>query len=243
MSEEKKELMLAPVADYTLKDMEQIQEFKEKGLIGLASITDIDIERAMALYIDGKTYRQVCHILKVKKDVILYLSHKFKWWELRDNFLQELQATMPQKILDAKLQDQEFLFDLKLAYRKKMGKHLNKYLKTDDDSWMAKIDQKDIAMYLKTTELLNKLEHDLTSFPTDKPSLVGFNGIGEGMTITKTSENSVEITPKPMFGSKLKQMADLKRQQEQASQPPQKPIHDIDLETSNKKESENKDEK
>lgn len=239
VSEEKKEIALMPVGDFTMRDLETIEKFKENGLLGVHTLTQTDVERCMALYLDGQSYRQVAQITHIKKDVILYLAHKFSWWELRKDYLEELKLTMPDKILECKIQDQKFLFDLIMAYRKKMGKHLFKYLKTDSDEWMDKIDKKDMGMYFKCVELLASLNAE-TYTPGDK-SLVALNGMGEGVTITKTGANSVEITPKP-FSNKLKQFADMKREEEKAQQVPPKQPHDITIQTSTENESEDKNE-
>ncbi|HEY5235635.1 MAG TPA: hypothetical protein VIJ14_05615, partial [Rhabdochlamydiaceae bacterium] len=225
MSDETTELALVPSGDFTLKDMEQIQKFKDEGLIGLASVDLLDIERAMALYIDGKTYRQITNTLKIKKEVILWAAHKYKWHELRTQYLEELGATLPTKVLESKLQSQEFFLHLILAYQKKIGKNIDKYLRTNDEQWHDKVDVKDINTLLKITELLHNLDSQNLSNPGDK-SLINLNGMGEGMTITKTGANSVEITPKSPFSSKLKQFADIKREQEKAKETPVQ-SHDI----------------
>lgn len=240
MSEDK-QLAKMPHADFTMKDLELIDKFKEDGMLGLHTLVDTDVERCMALYIDGKTYRQIANITKIKKDVILFLANKFAWWELRREYLDELNAIMKDKVLESKLQTQEFLFDLIMAYRKKIGKNLNKYLKTDDEGWMDKLDSKDMSVIFKCVELLEKLNMESFTNPQSDKSLVALNGMGEGVTITKTGANSVEITPKSPFSSKLKQFADLKREQEKqekAAQVPPKAAHDIILETPNEEERE-----
>jgi len=240
MSEENKEVALMPFADFTIRDLEAIEKFKEDGMLGLHTLKETDCERAMALYLDGKTYRQIATTIQIQKPVILFLAHKFKWWELRKEYLDELQATMANKVLDSKLQTQEFLFDLILAYRKKIGKNLQKYLRTDDEQWMDKVDNKDMGTVFKCIELLHRMNAETFGSPNGDKSLVAFNGmVGEGVTITKTSNNSVEITPKSLFASKLKQFADMKREQEKEVQVP-KPSHDIVIEqTSTEKEKGN----
>lgn len=235
-----KDVALVPYADFTIKDLEAINKFKEDGMLGLHTLVESDVERCMALYLDGKSYRQVAHIVKVRKDVVLFLAQKFSWWELRREYLDELHATMKDKVLESKLQTQEFLFDLIVAYRKKIGKNLNKYLKTDDELWMDKLDSKDMGVVFKCVELLHRLNAETYTNPNDK-SMVSLNGLADGVTITKTGANSVEITPKSPFASKLKQFADLKRQQEKENQPVSKETHDIIVEQSltEKKEENN----
>ena len=236
MSEENKSLALLPNRDFTMKDLEVIKEFKDKGLMGLAHITPVDVERFMGLYMDGKTYRQIAQLTKKGKAVILYLAEKFNWYELRREYLDELSVTLKDKIMESKLQSQEFLLELVLAYQKKVSRNIHEYLRTDDPKHADKIDQKDIGTVLKVMELLHRLSSENIA-NNDKP-LVGLSGLGEGMTITKTGANTVQITPSP-FSNKLKAFADMKRQQEKDSQPPPK-VHDIDVEeTLTKKEKEN----
>jgi hypothetical protein len=240
MSEESKEIALVPIADFTVKDLETIQKFKDDGMLGLHTLKENDCERAMALYLDGKSYRQIANVIQIKRDVILFLSHKFKWYEMRKEYLDELNATMKDKVMEGKLLDQEFLMHLSLAYKKKIGKNIDKYLRTDETQFSDKFDSKDVATWLKITDMLHSISSENIGKPSDK-SLVGINGLGEGVTITKTGNNSVEITPKSPFSSKLQAYANFKREQENAPKEPAKPAHDIIVETSNK-ESKNEDE-
>ncbi|HEY5235776.1 MAG TPA: hypothetical protein VIJ14_06330, partial [Rhabdochlamydiaceae bacterium] len=157
-------------------------------------------------------------------------------------YLQELQATLPQKVLDSKLQSQEFFLTMILAYQKKISTNVDRYLRTNDEQWFDKIDGKDLGVLVKITELLHKLNSESFGNPNGDKSLVALNGMGDGVTITKTGTNSVEITPKSPFSSKLKQFADLKRQQERDSQLPPKESHDIVVEqTLTQEESGNKE--
>lgn len=238
MSEEK-QVSIIPTGDFTMKDLETIEKFKENGLLGLHTLKDIDVERSMALYLDGKSYRQIASVLKIKKEVILFLANKFKWFELRRDYLDELHATMKDKIVDSKLQSQEFLLELVLAYQKKISRNIHQYLRTDNAEFADKVDVKDVNTLLKVMDVLHKL--DVKDFGQNDKSLVGLNGLGEGMTITKTGANSVEITPKAPspFSSKLKAFADMKREQEKANQPPPKP-HDIIVEAQNKESEKEK---
>lgn len=231
-----------PNGDFTLSDLDKIKDFKEKGMPGLHTLDVDHVERAMALYLGGKSYRQICNILKVPKTIILFLSDKFNWYELRWNYLDELKETMAPKIIESKLQSQEFLLHLSLAYRKRIGTNIDRFLRTDDAKHFDEIDGKDVTNLLKIEEMLHKLSSENYSPGQGDKSLIALNGMGEGMTITKTSNNSVEITPKNTFASKLKQFADLKRAQEEADKPIPKEAHDIKSEVVNPN-PEKKDEK
>lgn len=237
---EEKQVAVLPYADFTMKDLELIEKFKESGMLGLHTLKDTDCERCMGLYMDGKTYRQIAQVTKINKAVILFLANKFKWFELRKDYLDELHVTLKDKVMESKLQSQEFLLELVLAYQKKVSKNIHQYLRTDNEEFADRIDPKDINTVLKVMELLHRLSAENFGNPNDK-SIIGLNGLGEGMTITKVGNNSVEITPKvpSPFSSKLKAFAEMKREQEKSSQAPPKEIHDITVETVTKKEEEN----
>ena len=230
-----KDLSVIQHSDFTAKDLDLIEQFKEGGMVGIHTLKDTDCERCMSLYIDGKSYRQISQLTKINKSVILFLAHKFKWYEIRTEYLDELNATLKGKIMETKLQDQEFLLHLGLAYKKKIGKNIDQYLRTDDTQFYDKIDNKDLSTLLKIMEMTHKLSSENLG---EKPPLVGLSGMSEGVTITKTGANSVDIMPKKSgFSSKLKQFAELKRQQERKQNEPPK-SNDINKESEkpNKKE-------
>jgi len=138
-----------------------------------------------------------------------------------------LQATLKDKVVEAKLQSKEFFLELSLAYQKKISTCVHQYLRTDDAQFADNIDVKDVNTLIKITELLHKLNTEDLTNPNDK-ALVGLNGLGDGVTITKTGKDSVEITPKASpFSTKLKQFAELKREQERAESSPSKKFDDI----------------
>ena len=232
-----KALITGMEGDFTMKDMDAIQKFKDEGMVGLAKVTDVDIERCMNLYLDGKSYRQIANITKIPKTTILFVAQRLRWWELKQDYLEELRVTLGDKILEQKLRSQEFLVDLIQAYQKKLYKNVNMYLKTDNEDYADKMDSKDIGTVLKVMELLYKFNLDTAGTQADK-SLVSLNGMGEGVTITKTGANSVEITPKSPFSNKLKAFADLKRQQEKASEQNQKSSDINNQEQTNKTSTE-----
>lgn len=242
MSDEPKEVALLPQADFTSKDLQLIEQFKEDGMLGLHTLIESDVERMMGLYMDGKSYRQISTITRKARPIILYLAHKFNWFELRKEYLDELSVTLKEKVTESKLQSQEFLLHLVTAYQKKIGRNIDQYLRTDNVEFADRIDNRDLGTLFKTVELLHKLSNENIGNQNDK-SMVSLNGLSDGVTITKTGANSVEITPKPSgFSSKLKQFADLKREQERASQMPLKPVHDIKAETPTEQEREEENE-
>lgn len=228
MNDITKQLAEIEVTDFTQKDLELIAKFEEDGRVGLATVTDVDAHRMMQLYLDGKNYRDISILLKRDKATILYLSKKLDWPAMRKEFLQNLVNTMQDKIIEAKIQQQSFLLHLSLAYQKKIGRNVDDFLRTDNAANFNMFDSKDISSYLKIVETLHKMNSANFGKELEKAPLVGIGGMSEGMTIKKTGENTIEITPKPItaMSAKLKDLANLKRGLDKSQEVPVE-SHDI----------------
>jgi len=137
---------------------------------------------------------------------------------LRAEYIHELEMHMRQKVLESKIESQDFLLQLGHMFRKKIGQNINRYLQTDDTRFANDIDLKEVDRYLKIVDTLHKLSNDAKE---GKP-IVGLN-MGDGVVITKKGNNEVEITPKQRgIGEALKQFADMRREEEaQLRQKPQ----------------------
>jgi hypothetical protein len=202
--------------DLSPKDRLLVDEFKEHGMPGLAAVDEVSISRIMDLYLSGKTYRQISQIVRVNKILIMYLSLRFNWFGLRAEFIHELEMNMRQKVLESKLESQDFLLQLGHMFRKKIGHNLQRYLQTDDTKFANDIDLKEVDRYIKIMETLHKLGNDVRE---GKP-IVGLN-MGDGVTITKKGNNEIEITPKQKgIREALRQFADMRREEEASSRKP-----------------------
>lgn len=201
-----------PTTDIVGKDAQKLKEFMEAGLPGYPLITEEKLARIFDLYLIGKTYSQIADIMQIKKALILYLSHKLDWYEARKTFLEDLNANIKRRVIEAKLLSQDFLIQMLQMWHKKIGAKMNRYMLTNNEEFTNQINLKEIDRYLKTLELLQKSIGD--PFGNNKVPTIGVN-VGDGMTIVKKGENSVEITPKQRaVGEMLKQFADLARQEE-----------------------------
>lgn len=205
-------LMEEPTTDLTPIDMERINEYVAAGLPAVASIDDVKLTRILDMYLSGRTYRQIAMTMAVPKQVVLYLSHKFNWFQVRQEYLVDLEANARQRVLESKILNQDMLMQLQQMWRKKIGSNINKYLATDNVDFANAIDLKEVDKYLKTVEMLHKLGSERA--PGQPNPTVGLN-LGDGVTITKKSDSEVEITPKnKAIGDMLKQFADFKREEE-----------------------------
>lgn len=206
---------IAPkMTDFTEFDLKAIQRFEDEGMPGLFTIADSDVQRMMELYLHGKTYREISQITNKPKALVLALSKKLDWYPKRVEYLRDLSENMAQRVIEAKIVSQDFLLQLKHVFEKKISAKIQAYLRTGDEAYVTAIDPKEIDKYIKTLETLGKMTEVAKPKSSGKPT-VGINP-GEGVTITKVDENTLEITPKEKAtGSALAQLANLRRQAEE----------------------------
>jgi len=197
--------------DFSELDIQKIEKFKEEGLPGLANVGDTTIVKCLELYLNGKTYSQISNLARIKKPIVLYLSQKFNWFLIKKEYFQDLVENIQQRTLETKIASQDFLLQLIQFWQLKIGKSINRFLLTGDEGASKEIDLKEIDKYLKTLEILYRLTGEKTA--SDKPA-VGLN-LGEGVTVKKVGDNTVEITPKQKAtGNLLNQLANFRREQE-----------------------------
>lgn len=202
-----------PTTDLSPVDLEKVRAFREEGMPGLYKLEESQIARMMDLYLDGKPYSQISRITRISKTTIMFLSDKFNWFALRQDYLVELEANMRNRVIESKLVSQDFLLQLSHAWQKKIGKNITQFLATGDEKYANEIDLKEVDKYLKTIEILHKISSENAAGKNKTPA-VGLN-LGDGVTITKKDDNSVEITPKQKtVGDLLKQYADSRRDEE-----------------------------
>lgn len=216
MSDENKSMVVPeqPINDFTSKDLEVIKAYQEAGLPGIGVVDEKKIASLLEMYLSGKTYRQMAMTMSIKKDIVLYISHKFKWFDLRNEYLADLEISMRGRVLENKIADQDSLLNLAAMYRKKIGLNVNKYFATDDVNFANEIDPKEVDKYLKVIDAIQKLTSEGKAPSDNNRPMVGVNA-GDGVTITRKGDNEIEITPKSKaIGDALKMFADSRREEE-----------------------------
>lgn len=212
-----------PVTDMTPAELAKIQEFVDGGKLGIATVKDTELVRMMDLYLSGKSYSQISQIMRINKATILYLSHKFDWYPMRQEYLAELERTLATRLIEAKLSSKDFLLQLTHAWQKKIGRKVQAFLRTDDDAHASEIDLKEVDKYLKTVEMLHKLSLDPRPM-SEKAPIIGLH-LGDGVTV-KHIGDKIDITPKQStIKNKLKEYAEFRRAQ---SEETEKSKSDID---------------
>lgn len=176
--------------DFTEKDKKQIAEYVKRGRPGITVLTSDKMSQMMDLYLSGRTYRQISKVMNVEKALVLYCSDRFNWFDMKLDYLNELELSMRDRLIDAKLISQDFLLQLTHAWEKKIGANLNRYFSTNDERFSNAIDLKEVDKYLKTIEILHRI-----SSAKEAKAAIGLN-VGDGVSIQKKGDNSIEITPK-----------------------------------------------
>lgn len=202
--------------DLTESEIVKVQKYKEDGLPGIGDVTDNDLHRMLDLYLTGSTYTQISNILGVKKIAILYFAQSANWYVMKKEFLNEVQEKHRTRVADAKIRSKDFMLTLVQAWQKRIGGKLNRYLETNDTAHMDEIDLKEVAQLMKAIEMLNELDENGRDSKGKTPA-VGLN-VGNGVTIEKTGDNKISITPKPTtVGDMLEMYANERREKEKVA--------------------------
>lgn len=199
--------------DITESEMAKINKFIEDGLPGIGTVNETQLYRMYELYLTGSTYSQIAVTLGLKKIIVLYLSHNNDWYSSKKEYLSEIQEKIKNRVVESKLRSQEFMLLLVQAWQKKISKNLNKFLATNDEEHMERVDLKEVAQLMKAIEIVNDLDNTGKDSKGKTPA-VGIN-VGNGVTIEKSGNNKISITPaKTSIGEILKQYADASREEE-----------------------------
>jgi len=203
-----------PTTDLSELDQKRIQKYEGDGLPGLYQVKEEHVARMLDLYLAGKPYVQISRILKLDKILIMYLSQKYNWYIARQEMHHELEATIRNRVIESKVISQDFLLQLSHLFQKKLGKQIQSYLSTDDESHANAIDPKDVAQALKIMETLERMSSDAAVGKPLAPA-VGLH-LGEGgVTMTKNEDGSVDITPRQQTVKEmLRKFADEEREKD-----------------------------
>lgn len=227
-----------PVSDFTELDRELLTKFVADGLPQIASVDEVTLLRMTELYMNGKTYREISMIANVKKAMVIFFSEKYGWYPARAAHLNELQETMQNRVYERKLKSKDFMINIMQYWERKLGNRMSKFLSSGDEEFA--VSTKEVSEYLKTAKTLFEL-NDEGAKKGSKPA-IGLN-VGDGVTITKTGDNSMDITPTSTktVDSLLSRYAEEKRREAEAREN-RSDIKEEEDETDLKGETVNEDE-
>lgn len=194
--------------DFTEDDVQRINTFVSNGSMGLESVVKDEhkLNSLFGLYMAGKTYEEISKISRVKKDIVLYLSAKMKWYEKRMEYLEDIQRQMTKKLTHTRIESLNFISDLINCHHKYYGDEINKYLQTNDRTIIDNLDLKALSQYFKSIEILEKILNPTNTNRIGTGTTININAAGSKID---ANENSIEITPSNT-GDILKALANLK---------------------------------
>ena len=199
------------MTDLSDASMKKVQRFIDDGLPGVSVVNEEKLAKITELYLAGKTYDQIASATRIDRTIVMYASYKYNLCDIRKEYMLELSDHMKRRVLEFKLMSQDHLLNLAQMYHKKHGGKIMRYLETNDEAHTDQINLKELDRYMKIVDLIQKS----TAEPAkEKGPLIGLN-LGEGATVTRNSDNEIEITPKQKaIGDVLKHYADLRREEE-----------------------------
>jgi hypothetical protein len=194
--------------DFTEEEAKRINTFVSNGLIGLESIVKDEhrVNSLFGLYMSGKGYEEISKVSKVKKDIVLYLSAKMKWYEKRMEYLENIQRQMTQKLTHTRIESLNFITDLITCHHKYYGDEINKYLQTNDRTIIENLDMKALGQYFKSIEVLEKVLNPTNVTRGGSGTTININAAGSKVEATN---DAIEITPNNT-GDILKALATIK---------------------------------
>lgn len=196
--------------DFTDEEVEKINTYVANGCVGLETLVkdDYKVNNLFALYMSGKTYTEVSKISRVKKDMVLYMAAKMKWYEKRMEYLDDIQSNITKKITETKTESLNFIASLISMHHKYYGDAINQYLRTGDRDIIDGLDLKQLTQYFKSIEILEKILNP-ANINRGGGSNTTVNINTPGGKVEQVDDKTIEITP-GNAGDALRALAKLK---------------------------------
>lgn len=196
--------------DFTDDEVEKINTYVANGCVGLATLVKDEhkVNNLFALYMSGKTYTEISKISRVKKDLVLYMAAKMKWYEKRMEYLDDINNNITKKLTATRVESMNFISSLISMHHKYYGDAINDYLKTGDRDIIDGLDLKQLTQYFKSIEMLEKILNP-TNVNRGGGSNTTVNINTPGGKIEQVDDKTIEITP-GNAGDALRALAELK---------------------------------
>jgi hypothetical protein len=205
--------------DFTDQEVETINTFVSNGCLGLETLVkdESKVNSLFSLYMTGKTYIEISKITRVKKELVLYMAAKMRWYEKRMEYLEDIQSKMTKKMTEARIESLNFITGLIGFHHKFYGDEINKYLETGDRDIINNLDLKALGQYFKSIEILEKLMNPSNVTRPGGGSGATININAAGSDIRQVDANTLEITPNST-GDLLKALAEMKEKADKNKQ-------------------------
>lgn len=196
--------------DFTDAEVEKINTFVSNGCVGLETLVkdEYKVNNLFALYMSGKTYIEISKISRVKKDLVLYMAAKMKWYEKRMEYLDDIQKNITKKVTETRVESLNFISSLINMHHKYYGDAINQYLRTGDRDIIDGLDLKQLTQYFKSIEMLEKILNP-SNVNRSGGSNTTVNINAAGGVVEQVDDKTIEITP-GNAGDALRALAKLK---------------------------------
>lgn len=199
--------------DFTPEEVDRVNEFVKNGCHGLENLVKQEhkINSMFSLYMSGKNYTEISKITKVKKNLVLYMSAKMRWYDKRMEYLNDIQNNITKKLKDTRLESLNFISNLISMHHKYYGEEIDKYMATGDKDIIDGIDMKALSQYFKSIEILEKIINPTNVNKGNGGVNVNINA-ADGARVEQVDDNTMEITS-GNAGNILKALAEMKDKQ------------------------------
>jgi hypothetical protein len=196
--------------DFTDDETDRINTYVANGCIGLAELVKDEhkVNNLFALYMSGKTYTEISKISRVKKDLVLYMAAKMKWYGKRMEYLDDINSNITKKLTETRVESMNFISSLISMHHKYYGDAINQYLRTGDRDIIDGLDLKQLTQYFKSIEMLEKILNP-TNVNRGGGSNTTVNINTPGGKVEQVDDKTIEITP-GNAGDALRALAELK---------------------------------
>jgi len=196
--------------DFTPEEVNKVNDFVKNGCQGLENLVKQEhkINSMFSLYMSGKNYTEISKITKVKKNMVLYMSAKMRWYDKRMEYLNDIQNNITKKIKDTRLESLNFISNLISMHHKYYGEEIDKYMATGDKDIVDNMDLKSLSQYFKSIEILEKILNPTNVNKGNGGVNVNINA-ADGGKEEKEDDNTIEITS-GNAGNVLKALAEMK---------------------------------
>ena len=194
--------------DISPEERRSLQDYIDNGRPGLVKTTESDIFKWFEMYMSGKTYTEIAKVNGVRKDLVVYMSNKMKWFDKKMEHYSDLASSLSMKSAAMKLETANTLHSIVM----RLSKYYNDKMARSsvDPTIVDTLDTRLMQQYNKSIEMFNKVMGDSSKPDSSEPKnpLVNINMTGG--SIKQIDDDTIEITDE-MAGDLLKTLAGMKK--------------------------------
>jgi hypothetical protein len=187
---------VAPVGDWTSKELEVLRDYEQKGVRPLAPSL---AGQMFNLFLEGYSCADIAKLNKgLTEGDILFARKKYNWDSERDNYMIQIKNQVAQKVLKQKMESVEFLTNMLSVIHKEHKDVMLRFLQTGNVEDLPKIGS--LRTYKEIIETLAKITGE------DSVKKLKVDGkIQQETTVKSDGSASMNIPLTPELQTKLLQ--------------------------------------